>query len=172
MAALEDKIVQQAIRTVLNQIYESDFVDFSYGFRENRSQHDALDALHVGITSRKINWILDADIKGFFDNLNHEMLLNFLKNRIGDKRVLRLISKWLKTGYIEGGKRIRQEAGTPQGAVISPLLANVYLHYVLDIWASWLRKTKAKGDMIIVRYADDFGKQGTVRWNVGMLQIV
>jgi group II intron reverse transcriptase/maturase len=156
IAALEDKIVQQAICTVLNQIYETDFVDFSYGFRENRSQHDALDALYVGITSRKINWILDADIKGFFDNLNHEMLLNFLKNRIGDKRVLRLISKWLKTGYIEDGKRIRQEAGTPQGSVVSPMLANVYLHYVLDIWASRWRKTKAKGDMIIVRYADDF----------------
>ncbi len=156
IAALEDKIVQQAIRTILNQIYESDFVDFSYGFREYRSQHDALDALHVGITSRKINWILDADIKGFFDNLNHEMLLKFLEIRIGDKRVLRLISKWLKTGYVEDGKRVRQETGTPQGAVISPLLANVYLHYVLDIWASWWRKTKVKGDMIIVRYADDF----------------
>ncbi|MCP5106620.1 MAG: group II intron reverse transcriptase/maturase, partial [bacterium] len=156
IAALEDKIAQQAICTVLNRIYETDFVDFSYGFRESRSQHNALDALYVGITSRKINWILDADIKGFFDNLNHEMLLNFLENRIGDKRVLRLISKWLKTGYIEDGKRIRQETGTPQGSVISPLLANVYLHYVLDIWASWWRKTKAKGDMIIVRYADDF----------------
>jgi len=156
IAALEDKIVQQAICTVLNQIYETDFVDFSYGFREKRSQHDALDALYVGITSRKINWILDADIKGFFDNLNHAMLLNFLEKRIGDKRVLRLINKWLKTGYIEEGKRIRQEAGTPQGSVISPLLANVYLHYVLDMWASWWRKTKLKGDMIIVRYADDF----------------
>jgi len=156
IAALEDKIVQQAICTVLNQIYETDFADFSYGFRENRSQHDALDALYVGITSRKINWILDADIKGFFDNLNHEMLLNLLKKRIGDKRVLRLISKWLKTGYIEDGKRIRQETGTPQGSVISPLLANVYLHYVLDTWAACWRRTKAKGDMIIVRYADDF----------------
>jgi RNA-directed DNA polymerase len=156
VAALEDKIAQQAICTVLNQIYETVFVDFSYGFRENRSQHNALDALYVGITSRKINWILDADIKGFFDNLNHEMLLDFLKKRIGDKRVLRLISKWLKTGFIENGKRVRQEIGTPQGAVISPLLANIYLHYVLDIWVSMWRKTKAKGDMIIVRYADDF----------------
>ena len=156
IAALEDKIVQQAICTVLNQIYETDFVDFSYGFRENRSQHNALDALYVGITSRKINWILDADIKGFFDNLNHEILLDFLKKRIGDKRVLRLISKWLKTGFIEDGKRVRQERGTPQGSVISPLLANIYLHYVLDIWVSMWRKTKAKGDMIIVRYADDF----------------
>jgi group II intron reverse transcriptase/maturase len=156
IAALEDKIAQQAICTVLNQIYETDFVDFSYGFRENRSRHNALDALYVGITSRKINWILDADIKGFFDNLNHEMLLNFLKKRIGDKRVLRLISKWLKTGFIENGRRVRQEIGTPQGSVISPLLANIYLHYVLDIWVSMWRKTKAKGDMIIVRYADDF----------------
>jgi retron-type reverse transcriptase len=119
IAALEDKIAQQAVRTVLNQIYETDFVDFSYGFREKRSQHDALDALYVGITSRKINWILDADIKGFFDNLNHEMLLDFLKRRIGDKRILRLLSKWLKTGYIEDGRRIRQEIGTPQGAVIN-----------------------------------------------------
>ena len=156
IAALEDKIVQQAIRTVLNQIYEVDFVDFSYGFRENRGQHDALDALYVGITSKKINWILDADIKGFFDNLNHDMLMKFLELRIGDKRILRLIRKWLKTGYIEDGKRIRQEVGTPQGSVISPLLANVFLHYVLDIWTSWWRKTKVKGDMIIVRYADDF----------------
>ncbi|NIM16284.1 MAG: group II intron reverse transcriptase/maturase [Candidatus Aminicenantes bacterium] len=156
IAALEDKIVQQAVRNVLNQIYEVDFVDFSYGFRENRRQHDALDALYVGITTRKINWILDADIKGFFDNLNHDMLMKFLEIRIGDKRILRLIRKWLKTGYIEEGKRKRQEVGTPQGAVISPLLANVFLHYVLDKWASWWRKTKAEGDMIIVRYADDF----------------
>ena len=156
IAALEDKIVQQAIRTVLNQIYEADFVDFSYGFRENRSQHDALDALYVGITSKKINWILDADIKGFFDNINHDMLIEFLELRIGDKRVMRLIRKWLKTGYVEDGKRIKQEVGTPQGSVISPLLANVYLHYVLDVWASWWRKMKMNGDMIIVRYADDF----------------
>lgn len=156
IAALEDKIVQQAVRKVLNQIYEADFVDFSYGFRENRSQHDALDALYVGITTKKINWILDADIKGFFDNLNHDMLMKFLEIRIGDKRILRLIRKWLKAGYIEEGKRKRQEVGTPQGAVISPQLANVFLHYVLDVWASWWRKTKAEGDMIIVRYADDF----------------
>lgn len=156
IAALEDKIVQQAIRTVLSQIYEADFVDFSYGFRENRSQHDALDALYVGITSKKINWILDADIKGFFDNINHDMLIEFLELRIGDNRVIRLIKKWLKTGYIEDGKRIKQEVGTPQGSVISPLLANVYLHYVLDVWASWWRKSRMNGDMIIVRYADDF----------------
>ena len=156
IAALEDKIVQQAVREVLNRIYEADFLDFSYGFRENRGQHDALDALYVGITERKINWILDADIKGFFDNLDHDWLLKFLEIRIGDKRVLRLIKKWLKTGYLEDGKRKRQEVGTPQGAVISPLLANIFLHYVLDKWASWWRHTQTKGDMIIVRYADDF----------------
>jgi group II intron reverse transcriptase/maturase len=156
IAALEDKIVQQAVRNVLNQIYEVDFLSFSYGFREAHSQHDALDALYVGITSKKINWILDADIKGFFDNIDHDWLLKFLQIRIGDKRILRLIQKWLKTGHIEDGKRVRQEVGTPQGAVISPLLANIFLHYVLDVWASWWRRTQMRGDMIIVRYADDF----------------
>jgi group II intron reverse transcriptase/maturase len=156
IAALEDKIVQQAVHIVLSQIYEADFTNFSYGFREGRSQHNALDALYVGITQRKINWILDADIQGCFDNINHDWLTKMLEKRIGDKRILRLIRKWLKTGYIEDGKRIRQEIGTPQGAVISPLLANVFLHYVLDIWAAQWRKNKAGGDMIIVRYADDF----------------
>lgn len=156
IAALEDKIVQQAVRNVLNQIYEVDFLNFSYGFREGRSQHDALDALYVGITSKRIKWILDADIKGFFDNIDHDWLMWFLEIRIGDKRILRLLKKWLKTGYIEDGKRVRQEVGTPQGAVISPLLANIFLHYVLDVWASWWRRTQTKGDMIIVRYADDF----------------
>jgi group II intron reverse transcriptase/maturase len=156
IAALEDKIVQQAVRNVLNQIYEVDFLSFSYGFREGRSQHDALDALYVGITSRKINWILDADIKGFFDNLSHEWLMKFIETRVGDKRILRLIRKWLKTGYIEDGKRVRQDVGTPQGAVISPLLANIFLHYVLDIWAAKWRGSMTKGDVIIVRYADDF----------------
>jgi group II intron reverse transcriptase/maturase len=156
IAALEDKIVQQAVRSVLNQIYEVDFMNFSYGFREGRSQHDALDALYVGITSKKVNWILDADIKGFFDNIDHERLLEFMGQRIGDKRILRLIRKWLKTGYIEDGKRIRPEVGTPQGSVISPLLANIFLHYVLDVWAAWWRRSQLRGDMIIVRYADDF----------------
>jgi RNA-directed DNA polymerase len=156
IAALEDKIVQQAVYIVLSQIYEADFVNFSYGFREGRNQHNALDALYVGITQRKINWILDADIQGYFDNINHEWLMKMLEKRIGDKRILRLIRKWLKTGYIEDGKRIRQEVGTPQGAVISPLIANVFLHYVLDIWAAQWRKKKVRGDMIIVRYADDF----------------
>jgi RNA-directed DNA polymerase len=156
IASLEDKIVQQAVHIVLSQIYEADFVNFSYGFREGRSQHDALDALYVGITQRKINWILDADIQGYFDNINHEWLMKMLEKRIGDKRILRLIRKWLKTGYIEDGKRVKQEIGTPQGAVISPLIANVFLHYALDIWAAQWRKNKARGDMIIVRYADDF----------------
>ena len=156
IAALEDKIVQQAVRIVLNQIYEADFMNFSYGFREGRSQHNALDALYVGITQRKINWILDADIQGCFDNINHEWMLKMLERRIGDKRILRLIRKWLKTGYIENGKRIRQETGTPQGAVISPLLANIFLHYVVDLWVTQWRKNKAREDMIIVRYADDF----------------
>ena len=131
-------------------------MNFSYGFREGRSQHDALDALYVGITSKKVNWILDADIKGFFDNIDHERLLEFMGQRIGDKRILRLIRKWLKTGYIEDGKRIRPEVGTPQGSVISPLLANIFLHYVLDVWAAWWRRSQLRGDMIIVRYADDF----------------
>ena len=156
IASLEDKIVQQAVHIVLSQIYEADFMNFSYGFREGRSQHDALDALYVGITQRKINWILDADIKGYFDNINHDWLMKMLEQRIGDKRILRLIRKWLKTGYIEDGKRTRQEVGTPQGAVISPLIANVFLHYVLDMWVARWRENKASGDMIIVRYADDF----------------
>jgi len=156
VTALEDKIVQQAVHIVLSQIYENDFMGFSYGFRPRRSQHDALDALYVGINKRKINWILDADIQGFFDNLSHEWLVKFLETRIRDKRILRLIKKWLKTGYIEGGKRVPQTLGTPQGSVISPLLANVFLHYALDVWAAQWRKSRIKGDMIIVRYADDF----------------
>jgi len=155
LTSLEDKIVQQAVHIVLSQIYEADFANFSYGFREGRSQHNALDALYVGITQRKINWVLDADIQGYFDNINHEWLMKMLERRIGDKRILRLIRKWLKTGYIEDGKRIRPEVGTPQGAVISPLIANIFLHYVLDTWAAQWRKGQAKGDMIIVRYADD-----------------
>jgi group II intron reverse transcriptase/maturase len=156
IASLEDKIVQQAVHTVLSQIYETDFTNFSYGFREGRSQHDALDALYMGIIKKKINWILDADIQGYFDNIDHELLMRMIEKRIGDKRIIRLLWKWLKTGYIEDGKRIGQEVGTPQGAVISPLLANIFLHYVLDTWAAQWRKIAARGDMIIVRYADDF----------------
>ena len=156
IAALEDKIVQQAITMVLNQIYEEDFLGFSYGFRPGRSQHDALDALWVGITTKKVNWVLDADIQGFFDSLNHEWLLKFIEHRVADRRVYRLIRKWLRAGVSEDGEWSRTEVGTPQGAVISPLLANVYLHYVFDQWADHWRKENAGGDVVIVRYADDF----------------
>jgi RNA-directed DNA polymerase len=156
IAALEDKIVQQAVKTVLEQIYEEDFLGFSYGFRPGRSCHNALDALWVGITHRKVNWVLDADIRGFFDNIDHEWLLKFLEHRIADRRILRLIRKWLKAGGSEDGQWSRTTVGTPQGSVISPLLANVFLHYVFDLWANQWRKRHAQGSVIIVRYADDF----------------
>jgi group II intron reverse transcriptase/maturase len=155
IAALEDKIVQQAITTVLNAIYEQDFLGFSYGFRQGRGQHDALDALSEGIAGRKINWILDADIRSFFDEIDHEWMLRFLGHRIADGRVIRLIQKWLVAGAIEDGKRVASTRGTPQGAVISPLLANIYLHYALDLWAHQWRQRHAAGDVILVRYADD-----------------
>jgi group II intron reverse transcriptase/maturase len=155
VAALEDKIVQRAVQEVLSAIYEEDFLGFSYGFRPGRSQHDALDALVVGITDRKVNWILDADIRSFFDTVSHDWLIRFLEHRIGDRRILRLIQKWLKAGILEDGEVTVSETGTPQGAVISPLLANVYLHYVIDLWAEQWRRREATGDMIIVRYADD-----------------
>jgi len=156
IAALEDKIVQQAVVTILNSIYEEDFLGFSYGFRPGRSQHDALDALTVGITSRRVNWVLDADIRGFFDNLDHEWLRQFVQHRVADPRVLRLIQKWLQAGVSEDGQWSETKVGTPQGAVASPLLANVYLHYALDQWVEVWRKKVARGDVIIVRYADDF----------------
>jgi group II intron reverse transcriptase/maturase len=156
IAALEDKIVQQAVRVVLEQIYEEDFLGFSYGFRPRRGCHNALDALYVGIHRRKVNWVLDADIRGFFDAIDHTWMLRFLEHRIADKRVLRLIRKWLIAGVSEDGKWSRTDVGTPQGAVISPLLANIYLHYVLDLWVKQWRKRNARGDVIIVRYADDF----------------
>jgi group II intron reverse transcriptase/maturase len=155
IAAVEDKIVQQAVVKVLSAIYETDFLGFSYGFRPGRGQHDALDAVWVGIETRRIGWILDADISAYFDSIDHDWLLKFLQHRIADKRVLRLIMKWLKAGVIEDGKRIEAERGTPQGAVISPLLANIYLHYVFDTWAQHWRKHHAGGDVIVVRYADD-----------------
>jgi RNA-directed DNA polymerase len=155
VASLEDKIVQRAIVELLNAIYEEDFLDISYGFRPGRSQHDALDALYVGITSRKVNWILDADIAAFFDTVSHDWLIRFVEHRIGDKRVIRLIRKWLKAGVLEDGRIETTEVGTPQGAVISPLLANIYLHYVFDLWAARWKRREAKGDMVIVRYADD-----------------
>ena len=155
IAALEDKIVQKATLAVLNSIYEEDFLGFSYGFRPGRSQHDALDALVVGISGRKVNFILDADIRSFFDSVDQRWLIRFLEHRIGDKRILRLIQKWLKVGILEDGIVTVSETGTGQGAVISPLLANIYLHYVLDLWAEQWRVREAQGDMIIVRYADD-----------------
>jgi RNA-directed DNA polymerase len=155
IAALEDKVVQQAVVTILNQIYEEDFLGFSYGFRQGRSQHQALDALWVGIMRKKVNWILDADIRGFFDHLSHEWLVKFIEHRIADRRILRLIQKWLRAGVSEEGKWSKTEVGTPQGAVASPLLANVYLHYVFDLWVQHWRKHEATGDLIVVRYADD-----------------
>jgi len=156
IAALEDKIVQQAARTVLECVYEEDFLGFSYGFRPGRSQHRALDALFVGITKRKVNWIIDADIRGFFDNISHAWLMKFLEHRIADQRMLRLLKKWLRAGVSEDGEWSPTKVGTPQGAVISPLFANVFLHYVLDLWIHDWRKRHAKGEVIIVRYADDF----------------
>lgn len=156
IASLEDKIVQQAVLWVLQSIYEQDFVGFSYGFRPGRSQHDALDALSVAITSKKVNWILDADVEGFFDAIDHEWLVKFLEHRIGDRRILRLIRKWLHAGVIEEGKWSETTAGSPQGSVISPLLSNVYLHYVFDLWIEWWRQRHCRHDVVVVRYADDF----------------
>lgn len=156
IAALEDKIVQQAVFWILNQIYEEDFLGFSYGFRPGRSQHNALDALWVGITRRKVNWVYDADIRGFFDAIDHEWLIKFVEHRIADPRVIRLMRKWLRAGVSEDGQWSKTKVGTPQGSVISPILANIYLHYVLDMWVNKWRKSKARGEVIIVRYADDF----------------
>jgi group II intron reverse transcriptase/maturase len=155
VAALEDKIVQRATVAVLNAIYEEDFLGFSYGFRPGRGPHDAMDALAVGITSTKVNFILDADIRSFFDTVDQTWLIRFLEHRIGDRRLIRLIRKWLKAGILEDGLVTVSDEGTGQGSVISPLLANIYLHYVLDLWAERWRRREATGAMIIVRYADD-----------------
>ena len=155
IAALEDKIAQRALVEVLNAIYEEDFLGFSYGYRPERSQHDALDALATAITRMKVNWILDADVRSFFDSVSHDWLVRFVEHRIGDPRVIRLIRKWLKAGVMEDGAITPTEAGTPQGAVASPLLANVYLHYVFDLWAERWRQHHAHGNVIFVRYADD-----------------
>jgi group II intron reverse transcriptase/maturase len=152
---LEDKIVQQAVVYVLEAIYEPDFMGFSYGFRRGRGQHDALDALSVGLQRKRVNWVLDADIQRFFDAMNHEWMLRFLQHRIGDKRLLRLIVKWLKVGVMNEQHIERSQVGAPQGAVISPILANVYLHYAFDLWANQWRRRNATGDVIIIRYADD-----------------
>jgi retron-type reverse transcriptase len=154
VAALEDKVVQRATVAVLNAIYEEDFLGFSYGFRPGRGTHDALDALCVGINSKKVNFILDADIRSFFDSVSQSWLVRFVEHRIGDPRITRLIRKWLKAGVLEDGVVTNSDRGTGQGSVISPLLANIYLHYVLDLWAERWRRREAKGDMIIVRYAD------------------
>jgi RNA-directed DNA polymerase len=156
VAALEDKIVQRAVVTLLNAIYEEDFLGMSYGFRPGRGTHDALDALCVGIHSKKVSFILDADIRSFFDEISQDWLIRFLEHRIGDRRIIRLIQKWLKAGVMENGVVSVSGKGTGQGAVISPLLANIYLHYGLDLWAVRWRQREATGDMIIVRYADDF----------------
>ena len=156
VAALEDKIVQRAAVALLNAIYEEDFLGVSYGFRPGRGTHDALDALCVGIHSKKVSYILDADIRSFFDEISQEWLVRFLEHRIGDRRIIRLIQKWLKAGVMEDGEVTVSDRGTGQGSVISPLLANIYLHYTLDLWAMRWRQREATGDMIFVRYADDF----------------
>ena len=155
IAALEDKIVQQAVVTILNTIYEEDFLGFSYGFRPGRSQHQALDALSYALTVKHVNYVLDADIRGFFDSISHEWMLKFVQHRVADRRILRLIQKWLKAGVMEEGQWSETEIGTPQGAVASPLLANIYLHYVFDLWVQAWRKNHARGDVVVVRYADD-----------------
>ena len=156
IASLEDKIVQQAVLWVLQSIYEQDFQGFSYGFRPGRSQHNALDAMSVAITSKRVNWILDADIEGFFDAIDHVWLVKFLEHRIGDRRILRLIRKWLRAGVSEEGEWSKTTVGVPQGAVISPLLSNVFLHYVFDLWIEWWRTNRCRGDVVVVRFADDF----------------
>ena len=155
IASLEDKIVQYALVKILNAVYENDFMGFSYGFRPGRSQHDALDALATGLVRTNVNWVLDADIRQFFDRVSHEWLIRFTEHRIGDRRVIRLIRKWLTAGTSEEGQWRATEEGTPQGAVISPLLANIYLHYVFDLWAHQWRRRYATGNVVMVRYADD-----------------
>jgi len=155
IAALEDKIVQRAVVEVLNAIYEEDFLGFSYGFRPGRGQHDALDALAVGITQTKVNWIVDVDVRAFFDTVSHEWLIRFVEHRIADVRMIRLIRKWLKAGVMDDGQWSPSEAGTPQGAVVSPTLANIYLHYTFDLWAERWRHHEVRGNVIYVRYADD-----------------
>jgi group II intron reverse transcriptase/maturase len=155
ITVLEDKVVEHAVGRVLNQIWEEDFLGVSYGFRPGRSQHDALDALWVGIMRKKVNWILELDIQAFFDKIDHAWMVKFVEHRIGDKRIVRLIQKWLQAGVMEQGRWYETKEGTPQGSVISPVLANLYLHYVIDLWVNQWRRQQAKGEVIIVRYADD-----------------
>ena len=154
--ALEDKLVQRAVGEVLDAVYGTDFLGFSYGFRPGRSPHEALDALSTGLLTRKVNWVLDADIQSFFDTLDHGWLVKFLEHRLADRRVVRLIQKWLNAGVLEDGERTCSEVGTVQGGSISPLLANIYLHYVFDLWVQRWRQTQAQGDVVVVRFADDF----------------
>lgn len=156
LPALEDKILQSAMAEILGVIYETNFLEFSYGFRPGRNAHQALKTLKNALMTQKISWVLDADIRKFFDSVDHEWMMKLLKRRIADPRVLRLIRKWLKAGVLEGGRWRESELGAPQGSGVSPLLANVFLHYVLDIWTQWWMKTQAKGNVVIVRYADDF----------------
>ncbi len=156
IAALEDKVLQRAVVEVLNAIYEPDFVGFSYGFRPGRSPHDALDAFATGIVRRRVNWVLDADFRDYFSSLDHRWLERFVEHRIGDRRILRLIRKWLRAGVIENRSWTACEEGVPQGASVSPLLANIYLHYVFDLWAHQWRTRQARGDVVITRFADDF----------------
>lgn len=163
--ALEDKIVQRAAAEVLGAIYEQDFIGFSYGFRPGKSAHDALDAVAVGVTARKVNWILDADIAKFFDTLEHDWLIKFVEHRVADARVIRLLKKWLHAGVLEDGQITRSELGTVQGGSVSPLLANIYLHYVFDLWVEQWRRRHARGDVIIVRYADDWIAGFEHRWD-------
>ncbi len=155
VAALEDKLVQYAVATILNQIYEEDFLGFSYGFRPGRSQHQALDALSYALLKKKVNYVLDADIRGFFDNLDHRWLIKFVEHRVADPRILRLIQKWLKAGVMEEGKWSEVQTGSPQGSVISPLLANIYLHYSFDLRVNVWRRKYAQGEVVVIRYADD-----------------
>lgn len=175
IAALEDKIVQGAVVEVLNAIYEEDFLGFSYGFRPGRGPHDALDALAVGITQRKVNFVLDADIAAFFDAMRHDWMERFLQHRIGDRRLLRLIGKWLKAGVMEDGEWLPTEVGSPQGAVVSPVLANIYLHYAFDLWAHRERQQPGYGEIIFVRYADDvvagFQHEGVAKRFLADLQL-
>jgi group II intron reverse transcriptase/maturase len=155
IAALEDKIVQHAVGTILNQIYEEDFLGFSYGFRPGCSPHDALDALSYALLKKKVNYVLDADISSFFDTLDKGWLVKFVEHRVADPRILRLIQKWLKAGVMEDGKWSEAKTGSPQGSVISPLLANIYLHYAFDLWVNAWRKKWAQGEVVVIRFADD-----------------
>lgn len=170
ITALEDKIVQRATTTVLNAIYETNFKGFSYGFRPNRGAHNALDALTVGLLQRKVGWVLDADICGFFDAIDREWMIKFIEHRIGDQRVIRHIQKWLNAGVLEDDRPIQTDTGTPQGGSISPLLANVYLHYVFDLWADQWRRRHARGHMIMIRYADDLVVGFEYRWEAVRFQ--